>query len=229
MDAGAEFRTVLVCPEMLGPLADDLLEAVTRLPTAPRLLVVDAAVMRSVAETESPQGVVAVVAAPAATLPNLDPRGAFVLVLDGLRDPGNVGTLLRTGAAAGCTAAVTIAGSADAYAPKVVRAAMGAHFRVPVIADAPWQWLGPALAALPAVYGADGAADVTYDAVDWRPGVAVIVGNEDHGLSAEARAWCRGAVSIPMAGGVESLNAALSGAIILFEVVRQRRRAGGSP
>lgn len=226
VDAGATFRTVLFCPEMLGPAADGLRSALGALMSAPHILTVDPAVMRSVAETETPQGVVAVVAAPVADLPRLDPRSAFVLVIDGVRDPGNLGTLLRAGAAAGCTAAVTIAGSADVYAPKVVRAAMGAHFRVPILPDTSWQWLGPALAPLPAVLGADGAGTIRYDAADWRRGAAVVIGNEDHGLSAEARQWCRGTVSIPMARGVESLNAAVSGAIILFEVVRQRRAAG---
>ena len=72
------------------------------------------------------------------------------------------------------------------------------------------------------------AASQDYDAVDWRAGAAVVVGHEDHGLSEEARRWCRGTVAIPMARGVESLNAAVSGSIILFEAVRQRRnrRAG---
>lgn len=220
------FRTVLTCPEMLGPVFDEVRSAVSRMIPAPRVLTVDPAVMRSVADTETPQGVVAVVEMPAADLPRLDPRSAFVLVIDGVRDPGNLGTLLRAGAAAGCTAVVTIAGSADVYAPKVVRAAMGAHFRVPVLAETSWQWLGPALASLPAIYGADASATLPYDAADWRHGAAVVIGNEDHGLGVEARQWCRGTVSIPMARGVESLNAAVSGAIILFEVVRQRRAAG---
>jgi RNA methyltransferase, TrmH family len=120
---------------------------------------------------------------------------------------------------------MTTFGSADAYAPKVVRAAMGAHFRLPVLSDVAWDWLGPALAPLPAIYGADASASQAYDAVDWTAGAAVVVGNEDHGISEEALRWCRRTVAIPMAGGIESLNAAVSGSIILFEAVRQRRIA----
>lgn len=198
-----------------------------RLVPAPRIVTVDAPVMRMLADTETPQGIVAVAALPAGGLPCLDPRRALLLVLDGLRDPGNVGTLLRAGAAAGCDAIVTTFGSADAYAPKVVRSAMGAHFRVPVTSDVAWDWLGPALAPLPAVYGAEGTGTGLYDAVDWRRGAAIVIGHEDHGLSEEALRWCRGTVAIPMARGIESLNAAVSGAVILFEAVRQRRAADG--
>lgn len=224
-DLGAPLRAVYLCPETLGDAERDLREPLSRLSPAPRVVTVDSAVMRLLADTETPQGVVAVVAMPAHELPPLDPRRALLLVLDGLRDPGNVGTLLRAGAAAGCDAVVTTFGSADAYAPKVVRAAMGAHFRVSVISDVAWEWLGPALAPLPAIYGANAAASPVYEAVDWTAGAAIVVGHEDHGLSEEARRWCRGTVAIPMARGVESLNAAVSGSIILFEAVRQRRCA----
>jgi TrmH family RNA methyltransferase len=224
-DMGAPIRSAFLCAEMLGDAEGYLRARLERLSPAPRVVAVDVAVMRLLADTETPQGVVAVVAMPTHELPPLDPRRALLLVLDGLRDPGNVGTLLRAGAAAGCDAVVTTFGSADAYAPKVVRAAMGAHFRLPVLSDVAWDWLGPALAPLPAIYGADAAGSQAYDAVDWTAGAAVVVGHEDHGLSEDARRWCRGTVAIPMAGGVESLNAAVSGSIILFEAVRQRRIA----
>ncbi|MCA1724348.1 MAG: RNA methyltransferase [Thermomicrobia bacterium] len=149
----------------------------------------------------------------------------FVLILDGVRDPGNVGTLIRAAAAADCDAVITIAGTADAYAPKVVRSAMGAHFRLPVVADSDWKIVGPALAALPSVCGADGVASLIYDAVDGAEGCAIVIGNEDHGLSAEARRWCTATARIPMARGVESLNASVAGAIMMYEVARQRRHA----
>lgn len=222
---GAPIRSAFVCPEVLGDAELSLRASLAPLIPAPRVVSVGAAVMKLLADTETPQGVVAVVALPAMELPRLDPRDALLLVLDGMRDPGNVGTLLRAGAAAGCDAVVTTFGSADAYAPKVVRAAMGAHFHVPVISDVAWDWLGPALAPLPGVYGADRAAALTYDAVDWKRGAAIIVGHEDHGLSDEALRWSSGTVVIPMARDVDSLNAAVSGAIILFEAVRQRRGA----
>ncbi|MGI8856710.1 MAG: TrmH family RNA methyltransferase [Thermomicrobiales bacterium] len=226
-NADAPIRSVILCPEMLGDTEGALRARLAHLSPAPRVIAVDPSVMRLLADTETPQGVVAVVAMPVSELPDLDPQCALLLVLDGLRDPGNVGTLLRAGAAAGCDAVVTTFGSADPFAPKVVRAAMGTHFRVPLLSDVAWDWLGPALTPLPAIYGADAVASHAYDAVDWRAGAAIIVGHEDHGLSEEARRWCRGTVAIPMARGVESLNAAVSGAIILFEAVRQRQFRGG--
>lgn len=225
LSADAVIRRVVFCPELLGEAEHVLRQQIARLPGTPHCLAVSPVVMRSLAETQTPQGVLAVVELPDPPIPVFDVEGGFVLVLDGVRDPGNVGTLIRAAAAANCDAVVTITGTADAFAPKVVRSAMGAHFRVPIIAEREWAAIGPTLAALPAIYGADGASPVTYDMVDWGRGCAIIIGNEDHGLSAQARAAGSGTVRIPMARGVESLNAAISGAILLYEVVRQRRHA----
>ncbi len=225
--AGAAIRHIVLCPELLGESESDLRHASECAIRASAILTVSAGVMRSLSDTETPQGAIAVATLPDMHLPRPDPVTGFVLVLDRLRDPGNVGTLIRTAAAAGCDAVVTIAGSADAFAPKVVRAAMGAHFRLPIVADVDWEAIGPSLSVLPSVFGADGGASLWYDAIDWRHGCAVIVGNEDSGLSDDARIWSAGTVRIPMERGVESLNAAVSGAILLFEVVRQRRP--GSP
>jgi len=222
--AHAAIRQIILCPELLGEITTTLRDEIVDTLGASRIVTVGAAVMRSLAETETPQGIVAVVDLPATPLPTFDAHDGFVLILDGIRDPGNVGTLIRAAAAADCDAVITIDGTADAFAPKVVRSAMGAHFRVPVIADCGWEAVGAALVGLSAVVGADGAAQLLYDAVDWAAGCAIVIGNEDHGLSAEARRWCTATARIPMARGVESLNASVSGAIMVFEVVRQRRR-----
>ncbi len=217
-------RQIVLCPEILGESGDAVRREVAAALDSSRILTVTSSVMRSLSDTETPQGAVAVVALPETALPAFASHDAFLLILDGLRDPGNVGTLLRTAAAAGCNAVITIAGGADLFAPKVVRSAMGAHFRLPVIADTQWEIIGPALAGVPAVFGAAAEASVFYDAVDWTGGCVLVIGNEDHGLSAAARGWCTGTARIPMAPGVESLNAAVSGAIMLYEVVRQRRQ-----
>ena len=221
--AQAVVRRVILCPEFLGESASAIREEMAGAVGASHMLAVTPAVMRSLADTDTPQGLLAVVDLPATPLPIFDARVGFVLILDGVRDPGNVGTLIRAAAAANCDAVITVAGSADAFAPKVVRSAMGAHFRVPVVTEIGWEIIGPALADLPTVCGADGTSPLRYDAVDWMPGCAIIIGNEDHGLSADARRWCKETACIPMARGVESLNASLSGAIMLYEVVRQRR------
>ncbi len=223
--ARAAIRQILLCPELLGEIATTLRDEIADALGASRIVTVGATVMRSLAETETPQGVVAVVDLPVTPLPTFDAHDGFVLILDGVRDPGNVGTLIRAAAAADCDAVITIAGTADAFAPKVVRSAMGAHFRLPVVADSDWKIVGPALVALPSVCGADGVASLMYDAVDGAEGCAIVIGNEDHGLSAEARRWCTATARIPMARGVESLNASVAGAIMMYEVARQRRRA----
>lgn len=224
---GVRLRTLVVCPDFFADPDGEMAARVAAWAAgAEHALTVSPAVMRAVADTESPQGVVAVASLPDPVLPDLDPRRALVLILDGVRDPGNVGTLVRTAAAAGCTAVVTTGETADAFAPKVVRAGMGAHFRLPVVADVDWEWLGPALVPLSAVYTTEMDVPLPYDAADWTAGAAVVIGNEDHGVSEAARQWCPHGVSIPMARGVESLNAAMSGAVVLFEAARQRRVAG---
>ncbi|MCA1669575.1 MAG: RNA methyltransferase [Thermomicrobia bacterium] len=225
ISAQAAVRQIALCPELLGAAAESIREEIAGSLAPLHLLTVAPAVMRSLTDTETPQGMIAVVDLPATPLIAFDATEGFVLVLDGVRDPGNVGTLIRAAAAANCDAVVVMAGSADPFAPKVVRSAMGAHFRVPLFAEMQWETIGPALAALPVVVGAAGDGPVLYDAVDWTRGCAIVIGNEDHGLSADARQWCTGTARIPMARGVESLNAALSGAIMLSEVARQRRQA----
>jgi TrmH family RNA methyltransferase len=176
---------------------------------------VDDAVMAACSDTVAPQGVLAVV-----PFLHLPPRPGLILILDQLRDPGNLGTILRSAEAAGAGQVVLAPDTVDAYNPKVVRAAMGAHFRLPVTG------LGwPSIAALVAggaVWLADAAGEVPYDGVDWMVAAALIVGSEAAGPGAQATRLATGRVSIPMAGG-ESLNAAMAATVLLFEAARQRR------
>jgi TrmH family RNA methyltransferase len=154
----------------------------------------------------------------------------LLLVCDAIQDPGNLGTILRAAEAAGVNAVWLSPGCVDPYNPKVVRAAMGAHFRLPIFAESAWEVIPAQLTRLHpseiGLFAADAGADTPYDAVDWTRPATLIVSNEAHGLSREARHLATqrgGLISIPMAGGTESLNAAMSAAIILFEAARQRR------
>jgi TrmH family RNA methyltransferase len=177
---------------------------------------VSEAVLAACADTRTPQGVLAVV--PFVQLP---PRPGLILILDSLRDPGNLGTILRSAEAAGVGQVILAPGTVDPYNPKVVRGGMGAHLRLPVL-SLPW----PAIAELVAgraIWLADAAADVAYDAVDWTLPSALLVGGEASGPGEQARALATGGVSIPMAGGTESLNAAMAATVILFEAARQQR------
>jgi TrmH family RNA methyltransferase len=152
---------------------------------------------------------------------HLNPRPGLFLILDAVRDPGNLGTILRSGEAAGVGQVLLAPGTVDLYNPKVVRGAMGAHFRLPVFSH-DWPDISKQTSGR-AVWLAHAAGDTTYDAVDWTQPSALIVGGEASGAGQEAAQIATGRVSIPMTGGAESLNAAMAATVILFEAARQRR------
>jgi len=180
-------------------------------------------VMKTVSDTETPQGILAVLSLQALPIPKIL---SFILVLDAVRDPGNLGTILRTAAAAGVQAVLLAPGSADAFAPKVVRAGMGAHFRLPILQPG-WEAIRRILKAPGInlhVYLADSAAGSPYMQVDFCLPVALIVGGETGGTGSESASLADDKVHIPMPGGSESLNAAIAASILIFEVIRQRGR-----
>lgn len=178
-------------------------------------------VMRALSDTETPQGIAAIVSLPQLPIPS-DPK--LLLVVDRLRDPGNLGTILRTAWAANVAAVLLAPETADAFNPKVVRAAMGAHFHVPT-ASLGWDKIAERLASIPRVYLGDSEGALNYADADWTPPCALIVGGEAEGVSEPARALARGTISIPMPGHAESLNAAVATGILLFEAVRPRPAA----
>ena len=169
-------------------------------------------------DTVTPQGIVAVATQPELPWPS---PPAPLLILDRLRDPGNAGTLLRTAEATGVAGVVFGPETVDPYNDKVLRAGMGAHFRVPVRVADQWSAIDAWLAPDQPVYLAEAAATLTYDQVDWRGPAALVVGGEAAGAGDDARRRAT-PLAIPMAGRVESLNAAVAGAVILFEAARQR-------
>jgi TrmH family RNA methyltransferase len=174
-------------------------------------------VLRAASDTETPQGLLAVLSHRLLPLP---PALDFVLIPDQVRDPGNLGAILRTAAAAGVQAVFCPPETADAFAPKVLRAGMGAQFRLPVHA-LDWDEIARYLASLRIVLAAmdEGQA---YTQADFRFPLALIVGGEAEGAGPQARRLAHASVHIPMPGGGESLNAAVAAGILLFEVVRQR-------
>jgi len=188
---------------------------------APEKLCIPAAheVIRHVSQTETPQGAVGVFPIQPPPLPRTLDR---VLVLDAIADPGNLGTMLRTAAAAGVDAVLFAPGCADAYNPKALRAGMGAHFRVPAL-DAAWPRLEVALRGLH-VRLADMTGDTAYDQADWTRPWALIIGSEAHGASPQAEEIAAERVYIPMAGRTESLNAAIACGVLLFEATKAARR-----
>lgn len=176
-------------------------------------------VMRTVSDTQTPQGILAVLPIPrSALLKNL----SLVLIPDGVRDPGNLGSMLRTAAAAGVDVVFLPPETVDGYAPKVVRSAMGAHFHLSV-RQASWDEIRSiVLEAGLQVYLAEAGRGQIYTQADYRGPLALVVGSEAEGASEAARELAKVCVSIPLQEGVELLNASIAAAVILFEVVRQR-------
>lgn len=218
--AGARFDSLFIARRFLGPLEQNPLLSALEKAGAP-LLVVDDDLLAEISDTVTPQGIVAVAHLP--ELPLADELW-LVLVLDGVGDPGNAGTLLRSAAGAGASLVLFGPETVDAFSPKVLRAGMGSHFRIPVRQCATWAEVAGLWGAERQLFVADAQAGLSYDGVDWRQPSGLIVGSEAHGPSQDALAVAQ-PIAIPMQGQVESLNAGVAGSVILFEAARQRRAA----
>jgi len=181
---------------------------------------VSEAVMRHVSDTQTSQGLL--LALEWLPLP-LPPQPRLVFIPDQMRDPGNLGTILRTAQAASVDAVLLPPGTVDAFSPKVLRAGMGAHFRLP-IHEMTWDEIGSYLKGLRVYLASAGQGDA-YTQVDLKFPLALIVGGEAEGASAEAEHLATAALHIPMPGKSESLNAAVAAGILLFETLRQNNPA----
>jgi TrmH family RNA methyltransferase len=173
------------------------------------------------AATRHPQGVLAVAAAPRRTLGDVTFTAGrrAVLVLDAVQDPGNFGTLVRTAEALGAAGVILLPGTVDPWNAKAVRAAVGASFRVPLVA-ATWSELAPWLAREQARVLVADAAGASVAAADAAGRSALVVGNEGAGVGEESRAHADALVAVPIRGRAESLNVAAAAAILLYELLR---------
>jgi TrmH family RNA methyltransferase len=174
-------------------------------------------VMHAMATTTTPQGVLAVVPMPALPWPE---HPTLLLILDRLRNPGNLGAALRTAEAAGVDGVLLSPGTVDVYNPKVVRGGMGVHFRL-CLRTATWLEIKRATQRLK-TWRAEIRGGVPYHQVNWSSPSALIIGSEAEGTGTRAQQLTINQVSIPMLGQAESLNAAVAAGIILFEAARQR-------
>jgi TrmH family RNA methyltransferase len=175
--------------------------------------------LASLADTEQPQGIVAVCAEGAAPDPAVSPGGRY-LVLDGIQDPGNVGTLIRAATAFALDGVLALDGTADPWGAKAVRSAAGMTFRLPVSRLRAQEAVERLEACGVAVFTADAdGRDVA--TVAHRAGWALVVGNEGAGPRAELRAAAADTVRIPMPGPAESLNAGVAGAVLLYALTRE--------
>ena len=200
------FKTVVVMDESLVPKGVKAKET----------LVVTEDIFHKISGMQSPEGILAEVEMP----PNASLQGCQRLIaLDGISDPGNLGTLLRTALALGWDGAFIVQDSCDPYNEKALRAARGATFRLP-IARGSWEDLKQVIAdnhLQPVVADLDGVAP---DQLKQKGGVLLVLGNEAHGPSAEAKAFGR-AVTIPMPGPMESLNVSVAGALLMYALMRR--------
>ena len=188
-----------------------------------KLYCVSDAVMKKIADTETPQGIIAVCKVQDVTLDKLLSKGEMLLVLDRVGDPGNLGTMLRTADAAGIGGVVLLKGCVDIYAPKTVRSSMGSLFHVPVVSgvaedkfiaeakDAGYELLVTSLEGADNLYKADLGGRIAF-----------VMGNEAGGVSASLLERADKRVFIPMAGRAESLNVAMAAGIVMFEALRRR-------
>jgi RNA methyltransferase, TrmH family len=189
------------------------------------LLDVSDAELEGLADTTQPQGIVAVIAPRAWSLADVRmDRGAVALVLDGVQDPGNVGTMLRTALGLGAAGVLALAGTAELTNPKVVRGSMGALFRLPAVETSPDDFIAWAGAGGIEIWAtsADGEpiGRAELGPRHLRAPVALVVGNEGAGTSKRITAAARRQLAVPLAPGVESLNVAVAAGILLHEVSR---------
>lgn len=211
-------RTLYVAESM----ADKFADICNR--TQAEVEIVRDSVFQSMSDTNTPQGILAEVYQTARTEDDLFAGDAepFLLIIERLQDPGNLGTIIRAAEGAGVTGIILSADTVDIYNPKVIRSTMGSIFRMPIVAA------GDLAAAIEhvktrgiRVYGAHLNGETFYEK-DFTGGCAFLIGNEGNGLSDEISAKADDLIRIPMCGQVESLNAAISTAVIAYEVLRQR-------
>ena len=196
-----------------------------------RLVEVSERVIESISEAQTSQGVVSVLPLDAFNPARLRSQRPVVqrpvlLIVDDLADPGNMGTILRTALATDVDAVLLTPNCVDCFSPKVVRSAAGAHVALPIEADLSWSGIAEKVAMHCAgqtrVLLAEAGSPHLYFEQDLKSPFALIIGNETHGVSQEARALATKTIAIPLANRVESLNAAMATGVVLYEAVRQR-------
>lgn len=219
--AGMVVRGAVVAPGLEAtPRGATLKQRLAR--AAVPLEAVDDHLLRQLATTEHPQGIVAVVSPRAWTLAELPvgPR-SVVLVLDGVQDPGNVGAIARAALGLGASGLIALPGTAELENPKALRGSMGALFRLPAVATSIEAFIAWARGAGVQLWTAS-ADGRPVGQVDRDGPVALVLGNEGAGVRPELVVAAARSVSIPLAGGVESLNVAVAAGILLYEVTRDR-------
>lgn len=204
---------LIISPPLLGSRALELVSAwdYPCMELTPEL-------MALAGDTETSQGIIAVFRRPPSDLSGIG--GNLVLIMDGLRDPGNAGSLLRTCSAAGAGGVIALSGSVDLSSPKVVRASMGGVFRLPWVSDVePGQVIDWANTSGLRLVRLEPRGGVPFHHYDYGKKLALVVGNEAEGIRPELVSACSDALTIPMPGGQESLNAAMAATLVIYQAL----------
>ena len=188
--------------------------------------VVADSVFRSVSDTQTPQGILAILRMPEYTLPQLlCEERTHLLILESIQDPGNLGTIVRTGEGAGISGIIMNRTTVDLFNPKTIRSTMGSIYRVPylVVEDLKETLFNLKKEGV-SLYAAHLQGTAAYDAFDYTVPCGFLIGNEGNGLSDKIAQQADCYIRIPMEGQVESLNAAISATLLMYECNRQRRK-----
>lgn len=192
--------------------------------------VITDSIFNDISDTKTPQGIMGTVKMTEYSLERLikDPEACFLLLED-IRDPGNLGTMIRTAEGAGITGIILNSSCVDIYNPKVIRSTMGSLYRVPFIQAEDFYSVVKEIKEQGIIIFAAHLMGIVYNTEgSFRERCAFLIGNEANGLTKEAVALADKLIKIPMAGKVESLNAAVAAAIIMYEAARQRRKKEGA-
>lgn len=184
---------------------------------------VEEKIFDEISQTETPQGVGAIAYLPEGDDSFFNDRDCFFLILDGLQDPGNMGTIVRTAAAAGVSGMLLMPGTVDPFNPKAIRASMGGIFYLPVLMEGVDSWLEVAAEKNIQLIAAHVLGDKLYHEVNYTLPCGVIIGNESKGVSPFLLARAAVKASIPLAGMIPSLNAAVAASVFIFEAIRQNQ------
>ena len=217
-------RGLFVSERFLAHCGDDAREKLSYLPHE----YVSDEVFSAMSDTRTPQGILALVSMDPPSLDQvLAGPSPCLLVLEHIQDPGNLGTMLRAGEGAGLTGIIADRGTADLYNPKTIRATMGSIFRVPLhYTDDLRETLHEMKRRGIFLAAAHLQGSVSYDQVSFLGPTAFLIGNEGNGLTEETASLADQKIRIPMCGQLESLNAAVASAVLLYELARQRRSCG---
>lgn len=219
--ADAHIKYCLLSESLKGDRASQLMDNMKNKNIS--VYMVEDELIDEICDTKTPQGIAAVVERHELSLDDIISRGTFLLIVDRIQDPGNLGTIIRTAHAAGVSGIVISNGTVDPYSPKVLRSTMGSIFNVPLTE---FHDLSEVIGKIKGlgfkVYASSLNGSLPYYSETYSPKTAIIVGNEANGIDSEVIGQSDSLIKIPMPGGSESLNASVACGILLFEVVKQR-------